>query len=471
MNKKEKFGALGEIIVTKSLMRSSFDAVLQQRLFSYTIKINYCNPVLFYIGNRHLYKNQSFFWKSPDGDFSLVGLGAAYVLKKNDGDERFKYIENGWKQICQQAVIENPYDIPGTGPLIFGGFSFDAESKLEKEWEPFGQALFYLPKYMLTEIDGNCYMTVNTFSNSDSHNEIFEEAEELVSKLINNTATELPDPAPLVKQTELQTSEWMLKVEEIVGMLNYTDLQKVVLARKLKLEFAQNANAGYALEQLITQQPNSFIFALQAGRSCFMGASPERLVKKTGPEVLSTSLAGSIERSSNEKEDEELAMLLLKDEKNRFEHQLVVSMIENALDQYCDYINIPREPTIMKTPDIQHLYTPVSGEMKPGNTIFQIVEELHPTPALGGVPTKAAMKIICEKENMDRGFYAAPMGWSDYRMNGEFIVAIRSGLLSEKEAYLYAGCGLVTGSTPEDELTETRIKFRPMLRAIGGNYA
>jgi len=160
--------------------------------------------------------------------------------------------------------------------------------------------------------------------------------------------------------------------------------------------------------------------------------------------------------------------MLLHDHKNLFEHELVVSMIEDALRPYCTDINIPAEPVLMKMPDIQHLYTPVRGKANEGFSILNVVENLHPTPALGGVPTKAALSIIREKEHMDRGFYAGPIGWTDYKGNGEFAVGIRSGLINRDKAYLYAGCGIVSDSVSEEELKETRIKFQPMLKATGG---
>ncbi|MEK3887684.1 isochorismate synthase [Bacillus sp. FSL K6-3431] len=461
--------------MSKILLQSNIDTVLQQvnhksktKLFSYTQKINTCDPILFYQGNQHLFKGKAFFWKSPDEDFCLVGLGAAHVVKTKNSMNRFNYMEQKWNELCEEAVIENPFDISGTGPLLFGGFSFDPKSTKDKVWESYGQSLFYLPKYMLTEVDGLFYITVNNYCTSDEACTTIEASKLFIDELLENAVAHPSKPASIVKKQELGTNEWVETVGDIVDALKQTSLQKVVLARKMRLEFSEHANIPFVLQQLVAQQPNSFIFALNAEKSCFLGASPERLVKKTGSEVLSTSLAGSIERSTDPQEDKRLEKLLLHDHKNLFEHQLVVSMIEDALRPYCNEINIPSMPKIMKTPDIQHLYTPVVGKMRSGNSILDIVEELHPTPALGGVPTTDAMEIIRNKEGMDRGFYAAPIGWFDYRDNGEFIVAIRSGLFQEEEAHLFAGCGLVYDSKPEDELIETRIKFRPMLRATGG---
>jgi menaquinone-specific isochorismate synthase len=130
---------------------------------------------------------------------------------------------------------------------------------------------------------------------------------------------------------------------------------------------------------------------------------------------------------------------------------------------------VPAEPTLMKNRHIQHLYTPVRGISKEGVTIFEFVENLHPTPAMGGLPKEKAVVRIREMEDLERGFYAGPLGWVDTYGNGEFAVGIRSALIQNNEASLFAGCGVVEDSTPESEFRETGIKFNPMLSALGGN--
>ena len=122
----------------------------------------------------------------------------------------------------------------------------------------------------------------------------------------------------------------------------------------------------------------------------------------------------------------------------------------------------------MKLKNIQHLYTPVKCVSKPGTSLLDFVELLHPTPALGGSPRDVAMEKIEQYEGMDRGFYAAPIGWMDLYGNGDFSVGIRSGLLQGHKAHLYAGCGIVEKSDPDSEYMETKVKFKPMLSALEG---
>ena len=155
-------------------------------------------------------------------------------------------------------------------------------------------------------------------------------------------------------------------------------------------------------------------------------------------------------------------------EKNLMEHQYVVDMIKEAMEETCSEVIIPEQPRLLKLKNIQHLYTPVKGKANQDTSLLSLVERLHPTPALGGLPKNAAIEKIREVEDLDRGLYGGPIGWFDYQGNGEFAVAIRSGLIQGDEASIFAGCGVVEDSIAEMEYEETNIKFTPMLSALGG---
>ncbi|MBS4216715.1 isochorismate synthase [Bacillus sp. FJAT-49711] len=442
---------------------------VENKLFSITLPIDSYDPLDFFNYKSSTYSGERFFWKSSDGLFWTVGLGVAATLSVEGDENRFQVTNEQWSQLLKDADIQNPSGVPGTGPLLFGGFSFDPSNEKEVEWEQFGQSTLYLPTYMLTIAQDQYYITINTIGNeSFSVVEQREQANHFIQQLMKEEALYKENPIKIKVCKEIAPDKWVHSVEEIVDILKTSNVKKVVFARKLLLEFEEHAQSSLVIKKLLNQQPTSFVFALEVGDSCFLGASPERLIKKTGDHVLSTCLAGSIGRNENAQEDQLLGERLLKDQKNLFEHELVVSMIEDALRPYCTDIDIPKVPILLKMPDIQHLYTPVEGKANKEFTLLNVVEKLHPTPALGGVPTNAALEIIREKENMDRGFYAAPIGWTDYLGNGEFAVGIRSGLLKGKKAFLYAGCGLVSDSVSEEELKETRIKFQPMLKATGG---
>lgn len=438
-------------------------------LFSYTEQLNNIDPLSFYSSAKTLFQGERFFWKVPNDEMIIVGLGSTQTFKTEVEEDRFDYIDKEWNQLIQDAHIYNPFDVQGTGPVIFGGFSFDPLSMKESEWAPFNNALFHLPKLMLVINKQEVFFTINILCNSDDHLGILNHHLKIQREILETKFSKGKN-SNIKQEHEMNRQEWVDSVAEVVDLLKKdSQLNKVVMARKMNIEFNDKIAAENVLENLWEEQHESYIFSLETVDRCFTGASPERLIKKNGDAILSACLAGSIKRGNTISEDESLGETLFNDVKNRHEHQLVVSMIGEVIRKYCRNVNIPEIPTIMKMRDIQHLFTPVNGTIKDDQiSIFPLVKDLHPTPAMGGVPTNEALQIIRDKEKMDRGFYASPIGWVDYRGNGEFAVAIRSGLIKENEAFLYAGCGVVSDSIPEDEYFETKIKFRPMLRALGG---
>ncbi|KQL53222.1 hypothetical protein AN964_06800 [Heyndrickxia shackletonii] len=436
-------------------------------LFSYTEQIALPYPHQLYSS---VIRNSEdhFYWKDPQNETIIIGLGNVLPIISELIDERFRNVEEKWENILENASIYNSADQPGTGPLLFGGFTFDPYNRKEYEWGAFSNATFYVPEIMLTITEKNSFLTVNSIVKPESDVSQLMYLENQKKKILNIQEFSNNFISEVMKKEEINPEEWKESVARVISLLKDGHLDKVVLARKMRVEYQQDILPENILNHLLDQQQTSFVFSFGFQNHCFAGASPERLVKKTGENILSTCLAGSMKRSNDEKHDETLGKMLLEDKKNRHEHQLVVSMIADVFRKHCWEVNIPDEPTLMKTPDIQHLYTPVKGKVKENTSILQLVESLHPTPALGGTPKQDAMRVIRDVENMDRGLYAGPIGWMDYRGNGEFIVGIRSGLLKGNEAFIYAGCGIVADSNPEDEYLETKIKFRPMLRALGG---
>jgi isochorismate synthase len=158
---------------------------------------------------------------------------------------------------------------------------------------------------------------------------------------------------------------------------------------------------------------------------------------------------------------------LLASAKDRHEHEVVVRTVVEALGPLCDQLDVGATPSLLKLGNVQHLYTPVTGHLCSACTLLNVVERLHPTPAVGGRPREAALALIREREGFDRGWYGGPVGWIDQRGEGEFAVAIRSALLHGTQATLFAGCGIVADSDPEREYAEAALKLKPMLSALG----
>ncbi|MCC3358059.1 isochorismate synthase [Bacillus sp. REN16] len=434
-------------------------------LISQVKEIKNIDPLLFFsAGKREPFETRCF-WSNPTNDTIIVGLGEAYTISDNESMERFDAIEEKWKRLVQHMIIVDDFSPYSTGPILMGGFSFDPLKKRTELWDHFDDAKFVLPTIMLSYYKGSTYLTTNiiceptgtSFVESDLGNldELIEENHKL------QTITSFT-------KEEVQPKEWKESVRNATIKVQSGEVEKVVLAREIKLHFDERIEADAVLTRLKEEQPMSYLFAIEYENSCFIGASPERLIKKKGDEFLTTCLAGSIRRGKTPAEDEQLENEILNDRKNLHEHDVVVQMIKNAMKESCTSISTPTHPGILKMRDIQHLYTPITGVAKEDVSLLTVVNRLHPTPALGGQPKQKANEIIRELEVLDRGWYGSPVGWFDTNDNGEFAVAIRSGLLKDNNASLFAGCGIVGDSEPESEYTETMIKFRPMLSALGG---
>ncbi|WP_226673651.1 isochorismate synthase MenF [Rossellomorea aquimaris] len=437
-------------------------------LLSIVEEVDAVDPLSFYYGGSS-FIGERFLWKDRDHTITLVGLGAAHIVSTDEMEDRFFTVENEWKRLIQESVVVTEDKWPGTGPLLFGGFSFDPVNTRGEEWNHFSSGSFQLPMFMLTKPGKTNYLTINVVCHPDEEESLIHERIRIKETLLANARMAIiPEKAHWLWNHDVKPEEWKDSVQSVVNRLQQGEMDKVVLARKCEISFEKHVSSDFVLDNLWKQQPDSFVFSFEREESCFIGATPERLVKKTGEEILSTCLAGSIGRGDTLESDEKLGEELLNDEKNRYEHQLVVDSIRNALKLYCDELSIPTSPQLMKLKDIQHLYTPVIGQASENTSILNLVEKLHPTPALGGVPREKAMHVIRQEEQMDRGLYAGPVGWMDAYGNGEYAVALRSGLLQRDKAYLYAGCGIVADSKPESEFKETQMKFRPMLRALGG---
>jgi len=428
-------------------------------------KINYYD---FFSQYQH-YKGERFFWKDPSSENILVGIGVCEKIECVGSNNHYKHVQEKWNELLNQAIIENEFENSGIGPILLGGFSFDPQHEKSTLWNGFSDGYFFVPSMMLSEIEGNQYLTINCLipreDIENAHYEIESKLHELSSNIVKSPFI---SENKRINFTELNGQQWKQTVRNVISRLD-SELKKVVLAREAKVTFSNTIETEFVLKNLIEQQKNGYIFALESQNKCFLGATPERLVKKEGETVYSACLAGSIPRGRDLEEDQRLEQELLHDSKNRIEHNYVVEMIRNAMELVCEKIVIPSEPQVLKMRDIQHLFTPVSGVVKKSESIFSIIKRLHPTPALGGFPQDKALKIIREEENLDRGLYGSPLGWLDYKGNGEYAVSIRSGVINGKEANIFAGCGIVADSDVDLEFKETAIKFKPMLSALGGN--
>jgi isochorismate synthase len=260
-------------------------------------------------------------------------------------------------------------------------------------------------------------------------------------------------------------SSWQEMVKLAVDDIRKGELEKVVLARELRATASRPIDVVSILRHLRDAHRDSFIFACWSGDSAFVGASPERLVRLEGRNVLASSLAGTIRRGATPDEDLANARALLTSAKDRAEHASVRRALASVLAEFCEHVDAPAEPALLTLPHVHHLHTLFSAQLKDGASLLSLAGRLHPTPAVGGSPRASALAFIDKHEQLDRGWYASPIGWIG-RQGGEFAVALRSALVSGHQATLFAGCGIVAGSDPALEYAESSLKMKSMQAAI-----
>lgn len=419
----------------------------------------------FFAYRQDRYAGDRFFWAEPEHNLSFVGLGSVLSIEPNRSHNRFAQVEREWTSLLENSLVDETAP-RHTGPLLFGGFSFDPAKENSELWQDFSPARFVVPQYMLTKTEDGAWLTVNRLVQpSDQNNEVSDILDDELASF-EQADNAIPRRFPGKVEKEALQPEWKEAVRRATSAIRSGEMEKVVLARQVRLKAEHSFHIADILDRLLAEQTNAYVFAVDRRDSCFIGATPERLVKRTGREFWTLSLAGSIARGRTPEEDERLGGFLMQDVKNLHEHDLAVKMIKGAMVEICEHVSAPDAPILHKLKDIQHLATPISGQARDDMSLLHAVEMLHPTPALGGMPREAAVAAIRELEEMDRGWYAAPIGWLDRRMDGEFVAGIRSALVRGQEAVLFAGCGVVADSDPVSEYNETSLKFRPMLKAL-----
>ncbi|MFJ7980662.1 isochorismate synthase MenF [Lysinibacillus xylanilyticus] len=442
---------------------------LGQNLHFYmeTIEVSRLSALAFYAAGEELYKGERFYWQNREKTMTLVGLGHAYTIQNNAKNDRFDAVEAEWKSLTKNCV-KGQSELQ---PILFGGFTFDPQNEVTGEWTDFPEAYFALATYQLVIRDDKAFVSIHLISKNELAESQFEALRKERDHLIHAAQVKevkTYSKPEITSYFEPYKEPYLASIDQVTALIKQKKADKVVIARSLALQFKEQVSSPQVLSQIIHEQPESYLFGLERQELLFFGASPERLVKVEKGRAFSSCVAGSIKRGKTSDEDEAYGQSLLNDSKNGGEHQYVVDMIAETFRENCIEMKIPDSPRLLKIRDIQHLYTPVEGLLNSEATILQLTKSLHPTPALGGVPRKEAMEAIRKYEPMNRGLYAAPIGWVDAEGNGEFAVAIRSAALLKDKAYLYAGGGIVADSEPQSEYEETLVKFRPMLRALGG---
>lgn len=405
----------------------------------------------------------AFLWSTVPGTCD-VAIGAA-IRCEGEGSDRIRDI------IAKTEHAFRGFQGVGIGaasmePRFYGGLAYAARRRRDSSWSSFPDAEFTLPRLLYRANLNRAAVTLFI-----SREEVVDagarrhhvEALLRMAKLGPSSRGRSSHEGLKVNQREDSPTRdaWDSHVREACRLFDENRLEKVVLAREIRLICSTEAEPQAILERLLGRAEGSVCFALRRGSSTFLGSTPERLVHRHGSTITTEALAGSAAVGEAEPRQ------LLSDAKNLLEHSLVVREIVARLERLGADVTVPPTPQLKRFGTLTHLHTFLHARKLASPHVLEIAGHLHPTPAVGGIPLEQALEFIGAHESFDRGRYAGPVGWFDGNGDGELAVALRSGLITGKDIRLYAGAGLVQGSEPEAEWLETDLKFQSFLDALG----
>jgi isochorismate synthase len=391
------------------------------------------------------------------GEPSYAGLGAAWEMKL-EGAARFDVLRAASAGLFAELRELREPGAPLAGPVrLFGGLSFIASGDHGDAWAGFGDGLFVLPRWTYVAQGDHATLSLAIPAGSEHSERALAELRPIWDALADGASPGEEGPRTTAVE-HLGLGAWEAQVEAIRDAISEARFQKVVAARRAVVALDHAVSPRRVLDRLAGRFPGCTSFAMLRDGAAFVGATPEKLVERRGAVVATEALAGSIARGRGAD--------LLSSPKDREEHELVIDAIVEGLRPFCTQLSLGAEPRIRELPNVLHMQTPIEGRLREGVHVLELVEALHPTPAVGGVPTADAMRWIAAREEAPRGWYSAPFGWLDASGDGAFVVALRSGVLRGDHVYVYAGAGIVRGSEPAAEYEETALKMQALLGAL-----
>lgn len=347
-----------------------------------------------------------------------------------------------WRAVTAAATVSDGVGLPGTGLIAFGALSFDPASAMA--------STLVVPRFVFGRRGGRSWLTTVAPDDSD--------------------ALSAPPRYPwgpawsaTVGPGSLDAPGYQAAVRAALDAIVAREVSKVVVARDLVGSVPAGADLRRLVRALATGYPDVWTYAVDG----IIGASPETLVTVSGGTITARVLAGTAPRGADADGDTEASVALSASGKDQDEHRFAVESVLRTLRPHTSALTASEQPFALKLPNVWHLATDVEGIVAPGVSALDLVGVLHPTAAVAGTPTAAALEVIRRIEPFDRGRYAGPVGWIDASGDGEWAIALRSAQFGEGgRISAHAGAGIVPGSDPEAELLETRMKFRPILDAL-----
>ena len=421
------------------------------------------------------------FWAKGERWVAHVGVLAS--VSADPGPDRFRQVHDAAARMVGEQGPTWPVDADSrlAGRLRFyGGFSFEDEPGSSHLWIGFPAALFHLPAVELEGDAEGARLRVRAVlgpdDDPDAVRERLEKRAREMATLVTRPTAHGGESAPSERAAGIgelpaiasDRDAWDLSVERILQAIGAGRVRKVVLARTLDVRPREAIDALAVLAHLweANHGTHVFYFEPRPGR-VILGAAPETIATLRRGVFHATAVAGSIRHGASVEEQAGLAESLLSSGKDLAEHRITLEDMVERLDHVAESVRADDEPHVLALPAIQHLESEIRARVRDGRTVLEVLAALHPTPAVCGFPREQAQELLAREEGFERGWYAGPVGWFDLEGNGMFAPALRSAVLSDGSWRLFAGAGIVAGSRPEAEWTETGIKLESVLRALG----
>ncbi len=400
------------------------------------------------------------YWESADRGLAIGAVGTAWTGTAS-GPERFRAAATALASLRAGAKVEADCDWLRS-PLLLAGFAFADRNPAGAPWRDFAAAHLMLPALCVVRRGERAALVRNVVRGAENSAEWGDLADAAGE-------SHLPRVPPRIVSREAMPSPevWMSAVGETIAAIRAGELDKVVLARACRLQAEAPFDLEAILRRLSERENGCAIFSFAGGSADFVGATPETLASLHGGELKTVALAGTAPRGATAEHDLRLRAALATSEKERREHELVVRGIRGDLGSLVHSLEVDGPPQVVALRRLHHLRTSLRGRVAPHRGILDIAAALHPSPAVGGYPKDGAATEIERREHFERGWYAGPLGWTDLDGSGELAVGLRSAVVHGRDAWLYAGAGIVRDSDPRAELLETELKLRPMLAALG----
>ncbi len=373
-----------------------------------------------------------FFMRRGQG---VAGVGEALRLTFR-GASRMTDAAAAWRRVAESATVDDAVRVRGSGLIALGSFAFADDSA--------DDSVLVVPRVVFGRRDGVSWITT-----------------------VDDASAPAPEPLGekpmLTLQPGAQSREgYLAAVATAVERIRAGELDKVVLARDLTGTLPEGSDIRGVIEALALGYPDCVTYAVDG----LIGSTPETLVRVADGEVSARVLAGSAARGADPAADQDAAGTLATSDKDLDEHSYALRSVLAALRSHTRHLATTELPFTLKLPNLWHLASDVEGLLADGSSSLDLAAALHPTAAVAGSPTDAAVALLARLEPFDRGRYAGPVGWIGADGDGEWAIALRCAQVRGASVTAYAGAGIVAESVPDAELAETRMKFRPMIEAF-----